>query len=158
MTLLQRLKSIFGYTWAVLCLIVILATFLGLGFWERTLADVTGIHVSPVFSGGEVRQAIDHDAYRTLVHRPVFDGLLGERANGFVQIDWVPKDKQSLPAAISEDIDLNGDSMAEIRVVVDTASGKVQLARNAPWVLDPEPLVKVDSEQILRIHLRNPRK
>jgi hypothetical protein len=156
--MIQRLKSILGYTWAGLCFIVILATFLGLNVWERTLANGTGIHVSPVFSGGEVRQSIDHDTYRTQIHRPVFDGLISERAEGFVQIDWVPKDKQKVPAIIQEDLDLNGDSIAEIHAAVDTISGKVRLARKVSWVLEAEPLVKADSEQILRIRLRNPRK
>ena len=156
--MIQKLKSILGYTWAGLCFIVILATFLGLNVWERTLANGTGIHVSPVFSGGEVRQSIDHDTYRTQIHRPVFDGLISERAEGFVQIDWVPMDKQQVPAIIQEDLDINGDSIAEIHATVNTISGKVWLTHKVSWVLEAEPLVKADSEQILRIRLRNPRK
>jgi hypothetical protein len=158
MSIIQRFKSILGYTWASLCFVVILATFFGLNVWERTLANGTGIHVSPVFSGGEVRQSIDHGTYRTQIHRPVFDGLIGERADGFIQIDWVPNDGRQMPVDIAEDIDIDGDSKAEMHIVVETVPGSVHLTRNAPWVLDPEPLVKVDSEQILRVRLRNPRK
>jgi hypothetical protein len=75
-----------------------------------------------------------------------------------VQIDWVPKDKQEVPAIIQEDLDINGDSIVEIHAIVNTISGQVRLTRKVSWVLEAEPLVKADSEQILRIRLRNPRK
>jgi hypothetical protein len=158
MTIFQKLRSGIAYTWAALCLVVILATFMGMGFWERTLAKGTGIHVSARFSGGEVVQTFDHGLYRTLRHRPVFDGLLRERGEGFVQIDWVPLEKQSLPSTIKEILDIDGDGRIDLSVEVDTSAGKVQLVRNAPWVIGPEPLISVDSEKILRVRLKNPSK
>jgi hypothetical protein len=158
MKIIQKIKSGFGYTWAVLCFLVVLATFVGLGFWQRTLVKGTGIHVSPRLSGGEVRQTLEHGAYRTLLHRPVFDGLLSDRAEGFVQIDWIPQEKQTLPAVLEENFDINGDGSVEIGVRLDTAAGKAELVRQAPRVLGLEPLVTAGSERILRVRLRNPRK
>ncbi len=154
----ERLKSGFGYLWAASCLLLVLATFVGLGFWARTLANGTGIKVSPRFTGGEVRRTVDHGGYQTLLHRPVFDGLLSERAAGFVQIDWVPGKNQSLPPVIEEDFDIDGDGAAQIRVRLDTVAGKAELLRQAPWVVGADQVITVDSEQILRIRLRNPRK
>ncbi len=158
MKIVRALKSGFGYTWAALCLVIILSTFVGLGFWERTLANGTGIHVSPRFSGGEVRQTVNHGFYRTLLHRMVFDGLVSERAEGFVQIDWAPQEKESLPAVLEETFDIDGDGSTEIAVRVNTAERKVELLQKAPWVLGAEPLVSAGSERILRVLLRNPRK
>jgi hypothetical protein len=158
MKVIERLKSGFGYTWAALCIVVVLATFLGLGFWERALATGTGIHISPRFSGGEVRQVIEHDTYQTKLHRLVFDGLVGERASGFVQIDWVPRENQSLPALIEEEFDINGDGLIEIGVRVDMVSGQAELLRQPPWVLGVDQLIAADSERILRVQLRNPGK
>jgi hypothetical protein len=158
MKVIERLKSGFGYTWAALCIVVVLATFLGLGFWARTLAKGTGIHVSPRFSGGEVRQVIDHDTYQTKLHRLVFDGLVSDRAKGFVQIDWVPRKNQSLPAIVEEEFDIDGDGSIEIRIRVDTVAGKAELLRQAPWVLGVDQLIAADSERILRVQLRNPGK
>jgi hypothetical protein len=158
MKVIEGLKSGFGYTWAALCIVVVLATFLGLGFWERTLAKGTGIHVSPRFSGGEVRQIIDHDTYQTKLHRLVFDGLVSDRAEGFVQIDWVPRENQSLPAIVEEEFDIDGDGSIEIRVRVDMVAGKAELLRQVPWVLGIDQLIAADSERILRVQLRNPRK
>jgi hypothetical protein len=156
MKIIQKLKSGLGYTWAVLCLVLVLATFIGLGFWEHMLTKETGIRVSPRFSGGEVRQTIDHGFYRTVLHRLVFDGLVGERAEGFVQIDWVPQEKRSLPTTLEEDFDIDGDASTDITVRLDTAAGRAQLLRKAAWVLGPEPLIAADSERILRVRLRNP--
>jgi hypothetical protein len=158
MKVIAALKSGLGITWALLCLLGVLATFIGLGFWERTLADGTGIRVSARFSGGEVRQTIDHGAYQTLLHRLVFDGLIRERAQGFVQIDWVPREHQSLPSVIEEDFDIDGDGSVEIRVRADLTTGKAELLRQAPWVLGADPLVAADAERILRVRLRNPRR
>jgi hypothetical protein len=156
MKAILKLQSALGYTWAALCLIIILGTFLGLNSWEQILAKRAGIHVSPRFSGGEVRQTVDHGMYQTLVHRPVFDGLLGERTEGFVQIDWVPHGKQTLPAILEEEVDIDGDAAIEISLRIDTARNEVQLTRRAPWVLDAEPLIAAGAERILRVQLRNP--
>jgi hypothetical protein len=154
MKLLKGIKTGAGYIWAVFCLVIVLATFVGLGFWSKTLATETGIHVSPRFTGGEVRTTIDHGAYRTLLHRPVFDGLMGERRDGFVQIDWVPQQKNSLPPALEEAFDIDGNGSEDC--IVRLEGGKAVLLSHAPWVLDCEPVVDVDSEQILRLRLRNP--
>jgi hypothetical protein len=158
MKVIDGLKSGFGYTWAALCMVMVLATFLGLGFWERILATGTGIHISPRFSGGEVRQVIEHDTYQTKLHRLVFDGLVSERSSGFVQIDWVPRKNQSLPAIVEEEFDIDGDGSTEIGVRVDMAAGKAEMLRQSPWVLGVDQLITADSERILRIRLRNPRK
>jgi hypothetical protein len=134
--------------------VIVLATFVGLGVWEKALATGTGIHVSPRFTGGEVRQTIDHGTYRTMLHRPVFDGLVSERENGFVQIDWVPQEKISLPALLEEEFDIDGNGSIDCSVRLEGV--KAKLLSRAPWVLDLEPVVEADAERILRIRLRNP--
>jgi hypothetical protein len=153
----EIIKSGLGCTWAILCLVVVLATFIGLNFWTNTLAHGTGIQVSPRYTGGEVRQSTDRGQYLTLVHRPVFDGLLGERQEGFVQIDWVPKEQQTLPALIEEDIDIDGDGTAEFGIRLDTLTAKADLIRKQPWVLSADRVIAINKELILRVRLRNPR-
>lgn len=87
---MDRLKAILGYSCAVCALIAALATFLGNDALSRALASATGVTVSPWYSGGEVVRTINHGPYRTDIHRPVFDALIGERETGFVQVKWVP--------------------------------------------------------------------
>jgi hypothetical protein len=152
----RKIYSVLGIVWAAACFFIVLATFLGLGFSARMLAEKTGIHVSPRFAGGEVNQTLDHGTYSTKVHRMVFDGLLSEREEGFVQIDFVPHNKISLPPIIEEYLDINRDGSNEIGVRIDTDSKKAVLILQAPWVEGLEPPVLIDSECVLRIRLRNP--
>jgi hypothetical protein len=151
-----RARSLLGYSWAALCLVIILATFIGLGSWAQGLASVTGVQVSPWFSGGEVVRTIDHDSYKTLVHRPVFDGLFSERAQGFVQVDWVAAPHRSLPAELRERFDVDGDGKPDAAVSVETASSTTRLETLQPWVLGADELIVAEQDRILRIRLRNP--
>jgi hypothetical protein len=157
MNIIAKLKSVFGYAWAAICLIAVLATFVGLNFWAQTLAKETGIQISPHFSGGEVRQTIDHGSYKTLLHRLVFDGLVSERSKGFVQIDWVPQEKQKLPALIDEEFDIDGDGSSDVAIHVDTNQGTAKMIRQAAYVMGLEPVIAAGQERILRVQLRNPR-
>ena len=156
MKAIELLKAGLGYTWAALCLVIVLATFVGLNFWSRSLANGTGIQVSPRFTGGEIRRSTDHGQYQTRIHRPVFDGLLGERNEGFVQIDWVPNKNQSLPVLIEEEFDIDGDGTSEFRIRLDTVAARAELLENKPWVLSAGSVITADVERILRVSLRNP--
>jgi hypothetical protein len=154
----RKLISGIGLAWALLCLVVVLATFVGLNFWDQALVQATGIHVSPRFSGGEIRQTIEHGSHRTLLHRLVFDGLIADRAAGFVQIDWVPQEGRTLPSVLEEEFDVDGDGTVDIRVRLDTSAGKAELLQRTSWVLGLDPLIAADSERILRVQLRKPQK
>ncbi len=108
-----RLKPILGYTWAVIAVFIVLATFLGNGYFSRKLASATGVTVSPRITGGEVVQVNDHGAYKALVHRPVFDGLTGDRSTGFIQINW--EGAGGLPPVVEERVDLGGNGLSTSR-------------------------------------------
>lgn len=145
-----------GYTWGALCIVVVLATFFGLGFWPKALANATGIKVSPIYTGGEVARVIDHGVYRTVVHEPVFDGLFTKRSEGFVQIDWVPTEGNPLPEVIEEELDVDGNQTADLRIRIHPADGDCRLMPIAGWVLETEKMIAADQERIVRIRLRNP--
>jgi hypothetical protein len=112
----SRVRCAGGYLWAALALPVVLATFFGMEGFARGFVGMTGLRISPWFSGGEISREVDHGTYRTLIHEPVFQGLLGERRNGFVQVDWKPAEGSTLPDSIGEAIDLDGDGAADCRV------------------------------------------
>lgn len=148
-------RSILGYTWAVLCALLIPIMFFGFGFWPQALVESSGINVSPWFSGGEVRQTIAHQGYRTLVRRPVFDGILGERGEGFIQIDFTPEENKAFPPIITEEIDVDGDGTADFRIRTETSSGKTDLTSMKPWVKGMEQSLRADKDVIVRIGLIN---
>jgi hypothetical protein len=148
-----KIKSILGYSWAVLAFLIALVTFLGNDYLSQKLASATGIAVSPRYSGGEIVRVIDHGAYRTLIHRPVFDGLIGETKMGFVQINWEPS--AGLPAVIREGIDYNGDSREDFIISLNTATGESTLRADDPAILSLGKTYKLRKGWALRVLLKN---
>lgn len=149
---MKRLLKIAGYTWGVACLVVVLVEFMGAKPLTGYLASVTGIKVSPRFTGGEVVRTIDHGAYKTLIHRPVFDGLTGERRDGFIQIEWQPV--TALPPVIEEEIDFTGDGKGDFTCRLDDAAGKCELTAKSPSVISVQTLVRVKGGWLARFELR----
>ena len=134
---MAHLKSVLGYTAAALSIPIMLAglfAFIAPEPIGTSFLSATGLKTSANWTGGEVVQTVDHGAYQTEVHRPVFDALIGERQEGFVQVAWRPP--EALPARIDEEIDADADGQADFRVELDTATRKATLTPYSPNVLD----------------------
>jgi len=152
---MKTVKAICGYLLAILGVPLILLGFMGpsAGLDERFIS-ATGLTLSPWIDGGEVVQTIGHGMYRTRVHRMVFDALIGERREGFVQVDWLPP--YALPDRIDEEIDADGDGQADFRVEVVTAIKEATLTPYAPWVLELEGTYELEDSLAVRVTLKNP--
>jgi hypothetical protein len=152
---MTRLRSILGYTAAVLSFVVMVGAFPALEIFGEPLITATGLTVSPNYTGGEVTRTIDYGAYQMQVHRMVFDDvLIGERRTGFIQVDWSPL--EGLPARIDEAVDVDGDGQADFRVEVDTLGEEATLTPHATWVLDVDWVYRLEDALALRVRLRNP--
>ena len=149
---MKQVLKIAGYSWAIACLAVVLATFIGNEYFTGRLASATGITVSPRYSGGDVMRSIDHGAYRTVVRRPVFDGLFGERQEGFIQIEWQPL--TALPPMIEEAVDFTADGKEDFTFRLDTVAGTSALTPRNPTVVSLERLVRVNQGWLARVYLR----
>ena len=147
-----RLKSILGYTAAVLASVIVLATFFGNDYFSYKFASATGIKVSPRYTGGEVVKVVEHDTYRTIIHRPVYDGLMGERREGFIQVKW--QSASRLPPIIHETVDYDGDNKADFLVTLDTATGETTVLGYNPAVVSVKKTYKLDTGWAVRIMLR----
>jgi hypothetical protein len=150
---MSKLTAIAGYTLAVLAMVVVLATFIGMNFWADKLVAVTGLKVSPWFTGGEVVRTIDHGSYQTRIHRAVFDGLVSEYSQGFIQVDWTPL--EALPATIDEVIDINDDGQQVFRIELDTRSGLANLTASNHQVLGLKGTYKLKKAWAVRVLLSN---
>lgn len=146
------MKAFLGYTAALLAVPVIITAFIGMDFWTHKLVSATGITVSPWFTGGEVIRTIEHGSYRTLLRRPVFDGLIGERKQGFVQIDWGQLD--ALPAGIEEEIDYDGDGCRDFRIKLNSKTGEAALTRYSPQGISLEGSYKLKEAWAVRVLLK----
>jgi hypothetical protein len=151
---MSKLKSALALALAALATPVVLATFMGMGTWAKALAEGTGVVISPWYTGGEVARTVAHEGHRTLVRRPVFDGLIGPRAEGFVQVEWTPDEGKALPAALREEVDADGDGRADFVVDLDTVANRGNVAPLSPAVLGLERVYDLGAERAVRVRLR----
>jgi hypothetical protein len=151
---MSRIKAVLGYMAAFAAGPIVLAAIFGMPFFASKLVAVTGLHVHPLYTGGEVARTIDHERYQTLVYRPVFDGLIGQRSTGLVQIKWQPKDA-NLPETIDEQIDFDQDGKADFQVQLNTGTDVTTLEPLDRRVLSAEKIIRVDNTRIMRVNLRN---
>jgi len=150
---MSRMVKYLAYSWALLAGPIVLATFIGTDpRLVGKLVALTGLHVHPIYTGGEVTKTLDHEGYQTLVHRPVFDGLIHERNTGFVQIEWQPRDA-NLPETIDEDIDFDQDGKADMRIQLNTSTNTAALDPLDSRVLSADEVMKVQNSRILRVNL-----
>jgi hypothetical protein len=114
--MISKIKSVLGYMVAALMLPAVVVTLIGMGSLAETLVGITGMVISPWYTGGEVARTIQHEGYETRIHRPVFDAIIGERREGFMQVVWTPK--SALPETLIEDIDINEDGQPDFQVTL----------------------------------------
>jgi hypothetical protein len=149
---MKKLKSFTGYIWAMAAIIIALATFFGQNYFSRTLAAKTGVTVNPWHSGGEVMRTVDHGNYKTDIHRPVFDYLIGQTKEGFIQINWEPA--AALPQIIRESFDYNNDGKEGFVVTLNTVTGEATLAGSNPVVLGIEKSYRLKNGWAVRVLLK----
>jgi hypothetical protein len=120
---MKKLKIIAGVTWAFAGLILIIILFPGLNSFSASASRLPFMKINPNYSGGEVVKQMISDGCTLSVRKPVFDGLLGERKNGFVQIDW----RGQIPEIIKDTIDFNLDGLPDFSVMIMRKEAKTEL-------------------------------
>ncbi|MGA2171888.1 MAG: hypothetical protein ABSG82_02585 [Sedimentisphaerales bacterium] len=150
---MNRLRKFLAYGWALMAVPIILITFIGMDGWAKKLVDFTGLKVSPLYTGGEVVQTIKHEGYETLIHRPVFDGLVCERKNGFVQIGWKAT-RDRLPELIDETIDFDRDGKDDFRIELNTTTNNGRLEGYSPGVVSLGKILVLKNERVVRVSLK----
>lgn len=154
---MAKLRSVLGYVVAALSIPIMMAGVAGFGLpLGEAFISATGLKHSANWSGGEVVQTLPHGTYQTEVHRPVFDALIGEHKEGFIQVAWRPAD--GLPARIDEEIDADADGQADFRVELDTSTQQATLTPYSPNVLELEGVYDLGETLAIRVALKNPRR
>lgn len=149
---MNRLRAVGGYTLAFLGVPFYMVIIFGLGAWMTLLVSTTGLKVTPWFTGGEVASTVQHERYRTEIHRPVFDALIGERSEGFVQVSWTPD--RAVPLQVEEAIDYNADGRPEFAVQVITEPRSAVLTSSSPGVVRVEGPYHLKDAWAVRVILR----
>jgi hypothetical protein len=152
---MKKIKAAAAYTIAFLMTLVVLATFMGMNFWAEKLVAMTNLKVAPKFSGGEIRNTIDHGTYQTLIHRPVFDGLFCETSHGFVQVVWRPL--AHIPETIEEAVDYDHDGKTDFIARLNTETLETQITPCTPQVKALERTTKLKEGILIRVQLTKSR-
>jgi hypothetical protein len=115
---MKKLRSILGNSGAVATLALAAVTPFLLFGWFQAAVGAAHLRIDPTYSGGEVSHVIERAGYRIVVNRPVPRRSPLQRIGPFVQVTWTPADR--LPAHLSDDVDLDGDGVPDVRVAIDS--------------------------------------
>jgi hypothetical protein len=127
---MKKIKIIAGIAWAFAGLILIIILFPGLNGFSASASRLPFMKINANYSGGEVVKQLTSDGCTLSVHRPVFEGLIGERKNGFVQIDW----RGTIPEIIMDTIDFDFDGVPDFTVSIDRKEEKSELVALSPFI------------------------
>jgi len=105
-----------GVIWALLGLVLMIILFPGLNGFSRSFSTLPFMKINPRYSGGEESFRKSEGAFTLVVHKPVFNGLIRDRKDGFVQIDW----RGAVPDKIFDTIDYNRDDIPDFIMKIDT--------------------------------------
>lgn len=96
---------------------------------------------------------VQHNGYKTLIRETVSDALIGERREGFFQVDWTHRGL--LPAVIEEDIDYDGDGSADFQIRLDTESEQAEIEAYNAAVLGMDGVYHPDTRLSVWVNLKN---
>lgn len=151
-----RAKALLGWAWLAAAAAAGIGVVLYSNPLGAALAAGTGLKISPHFTGGETAAVVDHGAYRTIVHRPVFDALFWEWPTGFVQVGWEPAG--ALPGKIREEVDLFGGGARGFYVNLDTLTGAASYEGQPGSVTVPPKAERLRDSWVIRVRVENPKK
>ncbi len=114
---MNKIKSFFGYTWAIAGLLIMIALPFRLMSDFSNAVAATKVRPHPIFSGGAVHHTIERGAYRIEVHVPVRADYSFQSIDPFVQLAWTPT--AGLPDKVSDEVDIDGDGQVDAVVTFD---------------------------------------
>jgi hypothetical protein len=120
---MKKVKLISGLIWAFLCLILIVALFPGLTSFSASLSRAPFMRIHPRYSGGDIEKQLVKEGYTLDIRKPVFNGLINDRKNGFIQLDW----RGTLPEKTGDTIDYNNDGIQDFYILIDTKTQKTEM-------------------------------
>jgi hypothetical protein len=148
--ILRFLSSASGILVASVAILVVVLGFMTISTQAHRLAQAPFMKIHPRYSGGEVVRSFSSGGAFWQVHRPVFDGLLGERRDGFVQVD-VEQFSADKPAQAS--IDFDGDGAADFNLLLPSNGAAPQVEALSSAVTGLDAWSREGESAIVRIHL-----
>lgn len=129
---MKTLRALLVYLVAFAFIPLVVVAFANLYPIARGLMGATGLTIAPHITGGPVAARVEHGAYATSIHQPVFESFVGRPREGFVQVAW--SRKADVPALLDEEIDYDYDGTADFRIRWDRTAGDIHLTPHRPEV------------------------
>jgi hypothetical protein len=120
---MKKIKIIAGITWAIICLIIMIVFFPVMDSLSASAAKLPFMKINPNYTGGVVEQQMVEKSCTLDIRKPVFDGLIGERQKGFVQLDW----RGDIPDKIVDTIDYDQDNIPDFTIAINRTDSKTLL-------------------------------
>jgi hypothetical protein len=147
---MRKIKIIAGVTWALAGLVLIIVLFPGLNSFSSSAASLPFMKINPNYSGGEVAKQLYSSCCTLDIRKPVFEGLLKERKNGFVQIDW----RGNLPEKLIDTVDYDLDGIHDFLVQVDRINSETRLVTFNPLVSKIEISTRTSYGWAIRVGIK----
>ncbi|HKK41928.1 MAG TPA: hypothetical protein VJ963_05935 [Bacteroidales bacterium] len=148
---MKKIRKLAGITWAFAGLLLIVILFPGLTGLSGLLAEAPFMKIHPRYSGGEKAYEIVRDHYTLEIRKPVFMGLVKDRKEGFVQLDW----RGQIPGVINDTIDYDRDGVSDFSISVDTASNDTVLRSYNEKVESTGISTRTSYGWAVRVNLKN---
>jgi hypothetical protein len=148
---MKKILFIPAYLWACLCFLLIPITFIKNDYLAGQLARLSFMKIHPKYSGGKEKRSNLANGLNITVYEPVYNGLLGGRAKGFVQVKF--KSIKSMPDSIHEIIDYNFDSTPDFEISINTRNGMSSLKCLNPHVQSLAISSKVKEYWLIRVKI-----
>lgn len=150
---MKKFLPILGFTWAIVCLLLVLIMFPGLNNFSQQLAKLPFMKINPAYSGGEVIDTIESENYTVKIHEPVFAALIGESSKGFVQLTWNWKD--SIPVQVIDTIDYDCDNEKDFILTIEPSTENLRIISLQNKVREIDASTRTENGWLVRVGLVN---
>jgi hypothetical protein len=148
---MKRFLAIPAYIWAVICMLLIPATFMGNYFFAQKLSTAPFMKVNPVYTGGDSIRSYLQDSMTITINKPVFESLIGTSRKGFVQVKF----SGELPDVIESTIDYDNNGKSDFGLNINTKTGDTKLDAMSNYVSALDVSSKVKDYWIVRVKIMN---
>ncbi|HNY10710.1 MAG TPA: hypothetical protein PKK26_03870 [Candidatus Wallbacteria bacterium] len=153
---MNSIKNIIGYIWAVAAILLIIVIFIGSDFLSKKFVEASGLKVSPLYTGGETLRVVEKNGYKMTIQKPVFPALIGENADGFVQI--VLRSETGFADVIEERIDYDGNAGDDFLIKIDTKKSAAEVSSCDGRPVSLIKLYSLKNGWAVRVRVKNERK
>ncbi len=150
---MKRTTGILAIIWAFCCTILVLIVIIKMPQFAQAASKLPFMRINPLFTGGDLNYSIEKDSLIIEINKPVFEALIGESKEGFVQITF--SGNKNLPQLIEQEIDYNNDAKEDFKLKINVPENITEFSSLNPIAQSLIVSSKVKNDWIVRIKVLN---